>query len=68
MQKEVKTVDLEQMMRVFQDTKKEMHFNKFTGKWSWSDRGEETLYGECDWFLEMVQDAVEPYMQSDLEV
>jgi hypothetical protein len=61
---------MEQAMRLFQDIKKELHYNKCEGSWYWSDRDEsdnlDAWHGPYQTATAAVHDAVEPYV-SELE-
>jgi hypothetical protein len=52
---------LERKMQIFEDIKKQAHYRKDTGKWFWSDRDDDNLYGPFDTFFDAVNDAIEPY-------
>lgn len=54
--------ELEEYMKIVQDLKKEISYNKSEGKWYWCDRGETEYYGPFSTFLETVSDIVEPYL------
>lgn len=58
---------INKMMIVAQDVKKEFVYVKSTGKWVWLDRGEpfapiEEPYEPFDSFIDCLEDAVGPYM------
>lgn len=57
--------ELEQMMLIAQDTKKEFVYVKDQGVWNWHSRGGSDVYGPFDSFLSALIDAVEPYMNDD---
>jgi hypothetical protein len=54
--------ELEQMMSIAHDTRKEFHYLKDTSAWSWQNRNEEVRHGPFNSFLDALQDAVGPYM------
>jgi len=54
---------LEEMARMANETKKEFTFHKSSGLWYWYNRGdEETLNGPFKTYLEVLADAVKPYI------
>lgn len=68
--------DLENKMKIAKDTRKEFHFHKDTGLWSWTDAvdhalSEQTIWSEGKSFGEHITfwaslcDAVEPYVTDD---
>lgn len=54
--------DLERWMRIAEDTKKEIAFNKAIGTWSWSNRGDLASHGPFKTYAGALYDAVEPYL------
>ncbi len=56
---------LERWMQIAQDVKKEFSYDKYYGSWYWHDRGDETLYGPQDTFLDALEDAIHPYLEDD---
>jgi hypothetical protein len=59
--------EIERKMQIFEDIKKTYFYCKSNGKWYWHDRDEkacvESSHGPFDTFLDMVNDAVEPYLE-----
>ena len=54
---------LERFMQISEDTKKDIFFDKHTGKWGWRDRGsEDEICGGFLTFWEALCDIAEPYM------
>jgi hypothetical protein len=57
---------LERFMQMSEDMKKDISFNKHTGKWAWRDRGEsEEVCVGFTTFWEALCDIVEPYMEGE---
>jgi endonuclease YncB( thermonuclease family) len=56
--------DLENLMRLSKDTKKEFHFSKDEGLWYWHAKGEPLMQlpEPFDTFYSALRDAVEPYV------
>ena len=61
MKKENK-MDIDYLMVIAEDTKKEITYSKCSGEWYWNDRGDNYNYGPHETFTEAVKDAVEPYL------
>ncbi len=63
--------DLERMMQIAEDIKKEFQYAKDTGNWFWVDRDEvdnaDAFQGPFDTFLAALEDAVEPYLRDEDE-
>jgi len=57
---------LERFMQMSEDMKKDISFNKHTGKWGWRDRGDgKEVCGGFPTFWEALCDIVEPYMEGE---
>ena len=57
---------LEAKMLIAKDTKKEFDYNKSSGEWFWSNRGEGNYpTGPFPTFYQALCDAVEPYETGD---
>tara|TARA_R110000868_G_scaffold193065_2_gene437738 strand:- start:62 stop:274 length:213 start_codon:yes stop_codon:yes gene_type:complete len=60
-------LEINRMLSIFFDIKKELVYNKFTDLWDWHDRGE----GHCeedyqfDTAMEAIEDAISPYIEVD---
>ena len=58
-------IDIEQWMRIAQDTKKEFHFSKSSQQWYWINRDEEDgFHGPFMFFDAALYDAVKPYLET----
>jgi len=61
-----KTNDIDTMMRIVQDTKKVIGYDKSSGKWYWCDRSEadnvDAWYTGFPTFMSAVNDAIYPYL------
>ena len=61
----IDTAQVERYMQIVQDLKKELHYFKSSGEWSWVDRGETdpvNMVGPFKTWLDAVYDIVEPYV------
>jgi hypothetical protein len=56
---------LERYMQISEDLKKEIFYNKHTGKWSWRDRGCKESHGEFATFFDALCDVVSPYLENE---
>lgn len=57
--------ELERYMQISEDLKKEIFYNKHTGKWSWRDRGCKESHGEFATFFDALCDVVSPYLENE---
>jgi hypothetical protein len=62
--------ELEILLRIFHDEKKELHFNPHEGVWYWNTRHGGAYSGPAGSYptaLEAIKGAVEPYLQGEEE-
>jgi hypothetical protein len=57
--------ELERYMKISEDLKKEIFYNKHTNKWSWRDRGCKESFGEFATFFDALCDVVSPYLENE---
>ena len=59
---------LERLMQISEDAKKDVFYNKHTGKWAWRDRGEsEEVCGGFHAFWKALCDVAGPYIEKESE-
>jgi hypothetical protein len=65
LQRRVSVARLERKMQIFEDIKKAFFYDKSSGLWYWHDRdeGASTDHGGFGCFMDMLDDAVEPYFE-----
>jgi hypothetical protein len=60
------STELDEKLKIFLDIKKELIYNKHTGKWGWYDRNDPTneVYPFLS-ALEAIEDAISPYVEEE---
>lgn len=56
---------LERYMQISEDLKKEIFYNKHTGKWSWRDRGCKESFDGFATFFDALCDVVSLYLENE---